>query len=144
MIIHTDKLTESDLLRTKPKGCFLEYEKRGSRSKAYAFKVGISAMPGKDAHGIARCYARNTGQYGGAGQGDRAATWVEWGDWMTELFKVDPDAVIGQYKGAHDFVLQTQAAAPYRPARENAEIHADRWSEEVFWAAKAREEEARA
>lgn len=133
MKIHADKLTASDIYKAAPDRTYVELTERGSRKRKRAFDVGLSASHGDDAHGLARVYSRNTGRTGAMGDYDRAATWIEWGDWMVELFKIDPAAVIGNYDGAHDFVVQTQAAAPHRPARENAEFHADRWSEELFW-----------
>lgn len=130
MKIHTDKLTYSDIYAT-PAGVEAETIERGSRSRARAFDVGLSAVHGTDRHGIKRCYARNSGKSGSAGNWDRAATWVEWGDWICGLFKLDPDAIIGQYDGAQDFIRQTMAAAPHRPERENAGAHAERWAEEI-------------
>lgn len=130
MKIHADKLYAADMRET-PAGVHSEFIERGSRSRARAFDVSLSAQHGHDRHGIKRCYARNTGRSGGAGDWDRAATWVEWGDWICELFRRDPKAIIGQYDGATDFVAQTAAAAPYRPERENAGAHAERWAEEI-------------
>lgn len=131
MKIHTDKLTSKDLYRNTPHGCYLETEKCGSRKRDHAFKVGMSAGHGHDSHGIKRCFARNSGQWGGAGDYDRAATWVEWGDWMVALFKIDPNAVIGTYDGIEGFIEETTKYASYRPKRENAVTHAKRWAEEL-------------
>lgn len=39
--------------------------------------------------------------------GGRAATWDQWGEWMDILFRIDPDARIGQYHGRGDFYAQT-------------------------------------
>lgn len=144
MRIHTDNLTAEDLRQAVPRGCYLEYTTHGSRKRDHAFQVGLSAAEGTDAHGIKRCYARNTGQYGGDGYGDRAATWVEWGDWMVALLKIDPDAIIGQYEGADDFVAQTTQYAPSRPAREDAQAHAERWAKELRDVAIERKLKARA
>lgn len=132
MRIHTDKLTAEDLYRAVPRGCYLECIGRGSRKRDHAFEVGMSAAEGMDAHGIKRCYARNTGKWGGDDiEFARAATWVEWGDWMVALFRIDPDAIIGHYNGADDFVATTTEYAPHRPARENATDHAARWAGEL-------------
>lgn len=134
MRIHSDTLTTSDLYENLPDGCYLEVTTHGSRKRDHAFNVTMGAMPGKDAHGIKRAYARNTGQFGGEQDAyTRAATYIEWGDWMVALLKIDPDAIIGYYEGSDDFVRQTQNAAPRRPDRENAETHADRWSEELYY-----------
>jgi hypothetical protein len=130
--IHTDKLTSTDLWREAPAGCYLDVAIRGSRKRLRRFDVSISADEGTDAHGLKRVYARNTGKYGGQSvEGEKAATWLEWGDWIVALFKLDPDAIIGYYEGPRDFVEQTQKAAPHRPAREDAQRHADRWAGEL-------------
>jgi len=134
MRIHSDVLTSEDLYRELPDGCYLEASTHGSRKRRQAFEVKIEAKPGVDAHGIKRCYAQNSGTYGASQDGyTRAATWIEWGDWMVALFKIDPSAIIGYYDGASDFVRQTHYAAPHRPDRENAEQHADRWSADLFY-----------
>jgi hypothetical protein len=125
-------LTINDLYQHVPAGCYLEAESKGSRSRDHAFEVHMTAEPGSDKHGIKRCYATNSGNYG-KGHG-KAATYIEWGDWMVELFKIDPQAIIGPYEGREDFVLQTHDAVSFRPQRENAEDHADRWSKELFYA----------
>jgi hypothetical protein len=111
-----------------PDGCYLECVQKGSRKRDHAFEVGMSAGYGTDAHGINRCFARNSGKYGSNGDGDRAATWVEWGDWMVALLELDPDAIIGHYDGAEEFTRITTDYAPHRPARENAPAHAERWA----------------
>jgi hypothetical protein len=131
MKIHTDKITINDLHRLSPAGVYVEATQHGSRSHDHAFKVGLSAEHGTDAHGIKRSFARNSGQFGGSGNYDRAATYIEWGDWMVELFKIDPLAVIGQYKGASHFVEATTEAAQWRSERESAVKHADRWRDEL-------------
>lgn len=133
MKIHTDKLTREDLFAHVPSGCYIDAALRGSRKRARAFDVSMSAEPGQDAHGIKRIYSRNTGTHGGPGYDDeKAATYIEWGDWMVELLKIDPDAIVGYYDGARGFVESTQQAAPRRPARENAQSHADRWKAELY------------
>jgi hypothetical protein len=137
MQIHTDKLTARDLYRTAPAGCFVEHVEHGSRSRRRRFDVGMSAAHGADAHGIARVYARNTGNRGADGYGapreivPRAATWVEWGDWIVALFKLDPGARIGHYESPASFIETTTEYAPSRPARENAPEHAARWAREL-------------
>jgi hypothetical protein len=131
MKIHTDTLTRADLWHVLPQGCFLEISEHGSRQRDHAFKVGIGAEHGSDAHGIKRAFARNSGRIGSAGEFDRAATWVEWGDWMVALFKLDPRAIIGYYASPEDFVTLTTRAAEHRPPREHAKEHAARWRDEL-------------
>ena len=135
MRIHTDTLTTDDLYRELPDDCYLEVTTHGSRKRHHAFEVKVSAQVGRDAHGIKRAYAQNSGTYGAASDDySRAATWIEWGDWMVALFKIDASAIIGPYDGASDFTYQTHQFAPHRQARENAEAHAARWNRELFYA----------
>lgn len=42
-----------------------------------------------------------------AEHGTKAATWVEWGTVMGQLFNIDPNAEIGWYKGRDDFIMKT-------------------------------------
>ena len=131
MKIHTDTLTENDLYRALPTGVYPErLEAVGSRKRDHGFEVSLDTSGGADRHGIKRVYSRNSGMYGAVSL-TRAATYIEWGDWMIELFKIDPDAIIGQYSGLPDFLYQTTRMAPNRPARENAVEHAERWAKET-------------
>lgn len=130
MKIHSDTLTMGDLYGAVPEGCYLEAVQRGSRSHARAFEVHMSAEPGTDRHGIKRRYA-NSGQWG-ADVHTKAATYIEWGDWMVELFKIDPRAVIGPYDGEAGFVETTTRWAQARPAFENAPEHAERWAQTLW------------
>lgn len=125
MRIHSDILTREDLERHVPAGATLELDERGSRKRNHAFEVEMLAEPGEDAHGVRRRY----GAYHGGG---KALTWVEYGDWMVELFKIDRQAIVGPYDGAHKFVLGTRAAAGGRPAFEQAPEATDRWCAELF------------
>lgn len=131
MRIHTDKITRTDLEELLPLGLWLDVSSRGSHKRAGAFEIKIHADPGADAHGIKRCYRVNSGQHGAEDFGwpaeRMAATWIEWGDYIASLFKIDPLAIIGPYNGAFDFVYRTMGMAPHRPARENAPAHVDRW-----------------
>ena len=145
MKIHTDKISRNDLWAKLPDGCDLEVTTHGSRKRDHAFAVKMSARRGEDAHGLKRVYARNTGRFGAdtyrpsgyegypapVDEWDRAATYIEWGDWMVALFKIDPGAIIGQYDGPSNFVEMTTEYAPHRPKREDAVKHAARWKEEL-------------
>jgi hypothetical protein len=50
----------------------------------------------------------------------RAASWDDYGWMIAHLFKIDPDAIIGQYKGRADFIRQVRQYAPYRRPRSTA------------------------
>ena len=135
MRVHTDRLTADDLTRLRPAGTIIELTPHGSRKRDHAFEVKMYGEPGKDVYGIARRHPTG-GAYGTTDGRYRALTWIEWGDWMVELFKIDPGAIIGRYEGAHDFVIWTQDLAYNRPDRENAVEHASGWADELWEAAE--------
>lgn len=133
MRIHSDKITFEQLhiavLRNE--GLYPEISLHGSRKRDHAFELGIAAEPGEDLHEIDRCYSRNTGHFGAQQGYGRAATYIEWGDIIAELFRLDENAIVGPYDGARDFYEQTMSRAPSRPKRENAANHAARWAREL-------------
>lgn len=136
MRIHSDVIEFSDFGLAASNAGFgpdVYYERtaHGSRSRARAFELSIDAEPGTDRHGIKRSFSRNTGQFGGEQSPYKAATWVEWGDLIVELFKIDPHAIIGYYSGPDHFIEETAQYAPHRPPRENAVAHAQRWAESL-------------
>jgi hypothetical protein len=85
MRIHTDSLTISDIYAaTKNAGPRVDVEVRqhGSRSRARAFNVTLTGTSPR---------RTNSGKRG-AGD-EHAATWDEWGMFLAELFRRDPNAV---------------------------------------------------
>ncbi len=46
------------------------------------------------------------------GRPGKAATWDEYGIWIDRLFKIDPDAEIGCYKGVDKFFEYTSRYVP--------------------------------
>lgn len=134
MRVHTKYLTADDLVRLKPEGTYSEVTSHGSRKRDRAFEVKMVGEPGKDRHGITRRF-KTGGAYGTTDGRHRALTWVEWGDWMVELFKIDPGAIIGKYEGWREFCEWTYELAYSRPDRENAVEHATRWQNELWKAA---------
>ncbi len=82
---------------------------------------GIRTFQGRDGrngfelflkgYGERHVRARNFGKDG------KAATWDDWGIFITRLFRIDRDAKIGQYDGKDDFIEQTsqyqQGRAPW-------------------------------
>lgn len=131
MKIHSDKLTQENLLEHVPAGVTLQLSETTSTKRLRGFEAQMKAEPGEDAHGVARRYVTQSNDA-------RAATWVEYGDWMVELLKIDADAIIGTYNGVNDFIVKTHEAASSRPSFEDAEAAADRWSEEIFWSNQAK------
>lgn len=105
MKIHSDTLTESQLYTAK-RGLpvYLETVCVGSRSRNHGFLVRLSA----DRDDLHR-RAANSGQYGASSNtiGEVAATWDDWGVWIARLFLLDPNAIIGPYKGRNHFYAET-------------------------------------
>jgi hypothetical protein len=94
-------------------GVTLNY--RGSRSHDHAFDLALASnvnddLPEgyKDQHGKVM-HKRKRRNNSGSEFFDRyAATWFEYGYFMAEIFRADPDAVFtGAYNGAADFHRKT-------------------------------------
>lgn len=128
MRIHTDILQTHQLYAALPSGVHLEHTHHGSRKRDHAYEVKLYADPGVDRRGVSRAFNSNTGNYGSVGGYTKAATWSEWGDWLAELYAADPTMIAGPYDGVDDFVVQTTAAAQYRPVREHAPVAACEWA----------------
>lgn len=114
MKLHSDILTRDSINRAmdiaKSAGDvarhvhFHIFEERGSRKRANGFEIQLGTytkVPG-DKRGY-----KNSGQTG-ADTRVYAATYDEWGFFIAELFKMDPDAIFGNYKGVKDFDAQTR------------------------------------
>lgn len=114
MRIHTDKIEAQDIRRLAPNGTTPEVVQHGSRKRLRAFEVGLSAPEGTDRHGNKRRYAATRP---GSAASTRAATWLEWGDWIAGMFRLDPNAIIGHYTSATDFLRQTADAKIRRPEK---------------------------
>lgn len=101
MKIHTDTLTKAHLIRAAADLHRVRADaiERGSRRRARAFDVTLSAMPRPGRR------TRNSGNQGAAPES--AATWDEWGMFIDTLFRIDEHAVIGPYGGYADFRYQT-------------------------------------
>jgi hypothetical protein len=101
MKIHSDILTEQDIRAAVPQNCYLaghyvdgewaSVHPMSSRTRERAFSVRLSG----------------TSRYGMTNLPDKAATWDEWGIFLAELFKIDPNAVLGSYKSRDDFIRIT-------------------------------------
>lgn len=94
MRIHTDHLTTYDIHNAAlvANVGILDFSVQGSRSRGISMDVWLS------------------GSHYAAGQHDHetpAATWDEWGVFLAELFKIDPDAKCGHYDGRDDFIAKT-------------------------------------
>lgn len=108
MRVHSDTLTPDDFylaawaVRADAPHIYInQIGVYGSRSRARAFDV---ALRGRGARHTRR---PNSGSYGAA-QGDFAATYDDWGYWLAELFRRDPNARVGSiYNGRDDFHART-------------------------------------
>ena len=139
MKIHTNTISADDVqaaAKTLGRGVKLDLMPKGSRSHSHGFEVSLAGKPGKDRHGITRRYSTG-GAYGSTDGTYRACTWVEWGDFIAELFKLDPAAKVGPYRGAREFLSMT-----YRDAEQRDEFgqrqdvchapHATAWDEALY------------
>lgn len=111
MRIHADSLTISDIYAATDRAgqnVRVVVTEHGSRKRARAFNVTLSGTSSR---------RRNTGNHGAAGEDsywgpDRshAATWDEWGMFLSELFRRDADAVVpGAYESGEHYRWVTGA-----------------------------------
>jgi hypothetical protein len=108
--IHTDSLTINDLKDAligtglTRRGVNFDYDRpvsaHGSRKRARRIDFYLVAT---DTHG--RRWT-NSGKRG-AGT-DKAATWLEWGALIAELYHRDPDALVAYYGPPEDFIRSTR------------------------------------
>lgn len=103
MKLHTDRLDSFEVLAMLDKAGLSDEgvwadtcTPKGSRSRKRAFDVHLSATPGKDRFGKARRAPQTP-------NGARAATYDEWGLFIAQVFRLDPDAIFGPYKGRDHF-----------------------------------------
>jgi len=111
MKLHTDNLTRADISDAlnvtglSARGVYVSHERGGivehrSRKRKLRLDFYLVAEPG---------YGRrwtNSGNYGVGST--KAATWLEWGAFLSELLHRDPHAIANHYDGAEDFERQTQ------------------------------------
>lgn len=89
MRIHTNLITGVDIYAATHNlpGVTVTATEHGSRSHARAFEVRLE---GNGSH-------RNSGRYG-ADTAEQAATWDEWGAFLSALYEIDPNALWGSQK----------------------------------------------
>lgn len=97
MRVYSDLLERRDLGEALPPGVWLAVvEPIGRpRKRARGWVVGLSG----------------SSPYRSQLTGEKAATWDEHGVWMNELFRRDPQAVIGCYDGRDAFLEETASVA---------------------------------
>lgn len=110
MIVYTDHLTNVheafNATGLSRDGVWLEdHGPMSARKRTRKFIVKLSADRGTDRFGTKRRWA-NSGQWGaatpqngyaGEPMGEKAATFDEWGVFIAELFRRDPEAIVGIY-----------------------------------------------
>lgn len=121
MRIHTDKLTGAELRQAlaQCRGVPVYLDRcdpHGSRSHARAYDVALVVYEGGP--GTENPYRRNPGDGRGFDPYEWAASYDQWGDWLAELFRLDPKINAGGkygYNGAADFRAQLVARKRWRP-----------------------------
>lgn len=106
MRIHTDKAAEvryaiNAATRELPGVYHGPMSEHGSRSRKGALELSLTGNSGR---------YRNTGKWGA--DGEKSATWDEWGVVLAAVYAADPEAICGTakrpvYAGADDFHWQT-------------------------------------
>jgi hypothetical protein len=116
MRIHSDVLIMANFYgatkaaKLSPDVWVEDFSQHGSRKRSRGYEVRLAAEAGRDYKGTAR-RPRNSGSYGAEdGTYQKAATYDEHGKWIAELYKVDPEAIVGPYKNAEDFHSKTRYA----------------------------------
>jgi hypothetical protein len=130
MKIHSDILTVADLhtaLRkpTPIDHAYLMLEACGSRSRKFGYHVSLYS----DDETRPR---KNSGRWGADDGYERSVSWDDWGIWMTRLFDIDPDAIIGNYVGEFDFLQKTsqvrdQVRESWKPKHKRYQEHMAPW-----------------
>lgn len=136
MRVHSDILTEESIRqalknaqsngRTGETVSFDVLTTHGSRKRKGAFEVQIASSTcasfkaagideaGYSTGAVKRASRRHTRQWS-SGSGNYAPTWHEWGHFISELFWLDPNAIVGAYDGQDSFEYQTDTGSrPYR------------------------------
>lgn len=113
MRIHSNTLTRSDIVSAlrqpeiAPDIELVTFGVFSSRKRQRAYEVQLGTDDKTSGPTKSRHY-KNSGTHG-AGQ-IWAATYDEWGFFLADLFRLDPNAIAGQYNGADDFHAQTKGA----------------------------------
>ena len=117
MRLHSNTLTQQDIQnalktavasgRVDSRVYFVTLDVRGSRSRASAYEVQLGWY-GDKVKGDGRHY-KNSG-VNGSDSTVYAATYDEWGWFIDELYKLDPNLVFGHYKTRETFDSLTRYA----------------------------------
>ena len=107
MRIHSDTLIRRSftnaLTRASLDDVWVEdYSEHRSTKRARGFEIRLGAE-----HKTGR-RRRNSGKYGAGDRWPMAATYDEHGAWIAELYRIDPNAIIGPYTSREQFHEQTE------------------------------------
>jgi hypothetical protein len=120
MKLHTDYLSARDianaLFSAQDSGLvskmihFTQFASEGSRSRKYGYLVQLGSDVQETVEDSLhkaphKRFYKNSGQYGASSVW--AATYDEWGWFISALFLLDSDAIFGYYKNAADFHEKT-------------------------------------
>lgn len=103
MRIHSDVLTRGDIFGAASgiESVWVDkWTEHGSRSRKRAFEVALRGA------GTRHTRWPNSGKFG-ADHTANAATYDDWGDFLSNLFDVDPDMIAGLYRGKSHFHVVT-------------------------------------
>lgn len=102
MKLHTDTLTERDFYDAAriARVDFSRLDRKGSRSRDHGFDFTLTGESRRRPNA-------GTGPGDHIGPDDYAATWDQWGVFLSILFDRDPNATCAAYDGADDFHVRT-------------------------------------
>lgn len=104
-IVHALR-TQRDLGRVGPNTYTAVLNEHGSRKRARAWEIKLEAI--EKIPGDGRRFG-NSGGYGSTSQttGEYSATYDEWGWFLAELYRLDPDLITPYYENVQDFHEKT-------------------------------------
>lgn len=104
MLIHSNTLTPTDILSAVPDGCALVAFDHPGFGRT---RVGISGSKTHERKFSVRLSGSSPYTMQFTSDTEQAATWDEWGNFIYELFMLDPEAKIGQWGTRENFMRGT-------------------------------------
>lgn len=110
MKLYSDILTMANIASAKPDGCYVRVRAiQNPRVRKQGWKGKLYSMTSNR--------WENSGTHGAATwSDDRPASWDEYGVWLAALFSLDPNARLGPYNNAADFLRATSNKYPLTAA----------------------------
>lgn len=114
MKIYSDTLVYRDLCLALPMGVYIADVSPISNPRTKNESTGMPYERGWNIYleGTS-CHVSQHDRY------NKAATWDEWGVWMAELYRLDPQVKIGWYKSYEYFIEQTTRTRNYYANRNS-------------------------